>query len=262
MITSIVAQIEPAGRIDLSSFYTPFVGNFPIDFTPAIRYDRPAGGKLAEILESLREIVHLVTTTLGYPGILLLMLAENLFPPIPSEIVMPFAGFLVSAGDLHIAGVLLAGTLGSVLGGLIIYWLGVRLGKQRLQNLTGRYGRYFLVSGCDFEKAVNLFERYGRLAVLVGRLVPGVRSLISLPAGINQMSLGPFLLYTTIGTFLWNIILVGAGLLLGENWTEILVRVDTYEKVLWTVLAAVGLVFAARRLRRFQRTGMWFEEEC
>lgn len=217
---------------------------------------------MAEILDILRELVHAITTALGYPGILLLMLAENLFPPIPSEIVMPFAGFLVSEGQLHLAGVLAAGTIGSVLGGWIIYWVGARLGRARLQALTLRFGKYFLISLCDLDRAVDAFERRGKLAVLVGRLVPGVRSLISLPAGVNRMPVGTFLLYTTLGTLAWNALLAGIGMALGQNWTAILAWIDLYEKVLWAAIAAVVLVFAARRMMRFQRTGSWFEEEC
>ncbi len=214
------------------------------------------------LLELLRTIVENITTTLGYPGLVILMLAENLFPPIPSEVVMPFAGFLVDEGEMTLLGVLAAGTLGSLLGGLIIYWAGAALGKQRLKSLTARYGRYLMISECDLEQAVNFFERHGRVAVLVGRLVPGVRSLISLPAGVNRMPLRIYLLYTTLGTLAWNVVLVGAGVLLGQNWSNILAFVDTYEKVLWSLMAAAVLVFVGRRLLRYQRTGSWFEEEC
>lgn len=216
---------------------------------------------MTELLELLRQVVHQVTTVLGYPGIFLLMLAENLFPPIPSEIVMPFAGFFVSEGRLSFAAVLIAGSLGSLAGAWIIYQVGAMMGKERLERWIDRYGRFMLLSACDLERALRTFERHGRIAVLLGRLIPGVRSLISLPAGINRMPMGMFLLYTTLGTLVWNTLLAGAGLILGQNWESILAVVETYETILWFGLGALALYWVVRRVSSWMRSG-WQREEC
>ena len=154
----------------------------------------------------------------GYLGIALLMLAENVFPPIPSELIMPLAGFTAARGDLNIILVVISGTLGSALGTALWYWLGRQLGMDRLKNLAERHGRWLTLSPTDLDRAQHLFRRHSGQAVFFGRLIPAVRTLISVPAGIVRISVGWFLFYTTLGSVLWNILLAGAGYMLQTQY--------------------------------------------
>lgn len=173
-------------------------------------------------------IVHQIIQELGYPGIALLMFVENLFPPMPSEMVMPFSGFIAAKGELELTllGVLIVGTVGSVTGALAIYYIGHLLGEERLRAWTCKYGKYLLISGQDFDKALVTFDRYGKLAVFFGRLIPGVRSLISIPAGLRGMKLPAFIGLTLAGATIWNTFMVGAGYVLGQNWRVVLEFLD------------------------------------
>ena len=216
---------------------------------------------LAELLEQVRVLIEQIIAGLGYPGIGLVMLAENVFPPIPSELVMPLAGFLVADGDLSLGGVLLAGTLGAVLGALVLYGLGAWLDEPVIRAFVRRYGRYLLLDEGDLDRTMRFFSRYGQVMVFFGRLVPMVRSLISVPAGINRMPLGRFLISTTLGTLIWNSLLVGMGMLLGENWPEVLAIVKQYENVTLLALGALVIGFVVIRLRgRRRQIGALTEE--
>jgi membrane protein DedA with SNARE-associated domain len=155
-------------------------------------------------------VMHTIATT-AYWGIVGLMFLENVCPPIPSEVMMPLAGFMVTQGQFTLVGVILAGTLGSVLGALPLYYLGRQIAPERLQRPAERHGCWLTVSREDLAHAQVWCARYGGLAVLLGRLVPGVRSLIAIPAGLVRMPLAPFLLYTTVGAGLWTALLTGAG---------------------------------------------------
>lgn len=146
-------------------------------------------------------IMDMVTAT-GYLGIVVLMFVENVFPPIPSELIMPLAGYMATQGTLAFIGVVIAGTLGSVLGALPLYYLGRKVGEERVKTFADTYGRWLTVSRKDIEQAKGWFDRHGGMAVLICRLVPGVRSLISIPAGVDRMSIMSFLIYTVIGTSL------------------------------------------------------------
>ncbi|MCW6051720.1 DedA family protein [Lyngbya sp. CCAP 1446/10] len=172
-------------------------------------------------------MVEWITNTMqsmGYLGIGLLMFLENLFPPIPSELIMPLAGFTASKGDMQLAPAIAAGVIGTVLGALPWYYAGKLLSEERLRDLADKYGKWIAVSGADIDKANRWFTRHGNKAVFLCRLVPGVRTLISLPAGINNMPLIPFLAYSTGGTILWVSFLTLAGYKLAENYE----RVDEY----------------------------------
>jgi membrane protein DedA with SNARE-associated domain len=153
----------------------------------------------------------------GYLPIALLMLAENLFPPIPSELIMPLAGFAAARGELGLASAVLAGSAGSLLGALFWYGVGRRIGAERLRLWAERHGRWLTLSPADVDRARRWFRLRGGLAVLIGRLIPAVRTLISAPAGIAAMPLGRFLALSALGTILWTGLLAGAGYLLGEN---------------------------------------------
>jgi membrane protein DedA with SNARE-associated domain len=168
----------------------------------------------------LEWIVNTVNS-LGYFGIGFLMFLENVFPPIPSELIMPLAGFVVTQGKLDFAHVVGAGIVGSILGALPWYYLGKRLGLRRIQFLADKYGQWLTVSGEDVLKAKQWFDRRGNLATGLGRVVPGIRTYISVPAGINRMSFWTFLLYSTVGTAVWVSLLTYAGYMLGANYDQV-----------------------------------------
>ena len=187
--------------------------------------------------------------SLGYLGILLLMILENVFPPIPSELIMPSAGFAASRGDLNLALVILMGTLGSVIGTLPLYYLGRAFGEDKLVAWADRHGKWLTLSGKDIKKADDWFDRYGPSAVLFGRMVPGIRSLLSLPAGMSEMRLGTFLFYSAIGSAMWATLLAGAGYLLGENYDRVAQYVDPASKIILGLLAVAAVGWFLKRKR-------------
>lgn len=188
-----------------------------------------------------------IMNSMGYLGIVFLMFLENVFPPIPSELIMPFAGFTATQGKLSLVGVIMAGTVGSVLGALPLYYAGKLMGEARLKAWADKYGKWLTVSGSDIEKAKGWFDRQGGKAVFFCRLVPGVRSLISIPAGMSGMSLPLFLLYSVLGTGLWAGVLAYVGQLLGKNYKE----VDQYlGPVAYVVLGLLLVAFAVWVVRR------------
>ncbi len=159
--------------------------------------------------------------SLGYFGIVLLMFVENVFPPIPSEFIMPLAGFMVTKNQFTMIGIIAAGTIGSVLGALPLYYLGAKLGEKRLKTFAERHGKWLTLSCDDIDRANRWFDRHGAKAVLFCRLVPGIRSFISIPAGINRMNLVSFLFFTLLGSAIWTSILAYTGYVLGSNFREI-----------------------------------------
>ncbi|MGB3680943.1 MAG: DedA family protein [Rubrobacteraceae bacterium] len=186
----------------------------------------------------------------GSLGLVLLLLAENLFPPIPSEVILPLAGFLVSRGDLGIIQALLAATLGSLLGAYILYALGRWGGRP----LVLRYGRILRIKEDDLDRAEEWFERYGNAVVFFARMVPGARSVVSVPAGMLYMPLGRFTLLTTAGSALWNALLIGAGWFLGNNWTRVAAVVGQVSNVVVALIAigtvALTIIWYVRRKRK------------
>lgn len=191
----------------------------------------------------LLTLINTFTGVFGYGGIALVMVVAA------PELVMPFAGFLVARGDLSFAGVMLAGTLGATLGQGAIYWAARSVGEDRVRRSLRRHGRWLLVSEGDLERTLKLFNRYENATLLFSRAVPTVRSLISIPAGIRQLPLGRFLFFTALGTALWNAALLWAGMLVGNNWAQVVEVLETYEVV---VLAMLGLAVAALLVRRLR----------
>jgi membrane protein DedA with SNARE-associated domain len=183
--------------------------------------------------------------TLGAPGAGIAVALENLFPPLPSEVILPLAGFTVSKGDLVLWQVLLWTTVGSVVGALVLYGLGALLGRDRMHALVAKVP---LVKSEDVRKTEAWFADHGRKTVFFGRMIPIFRSLISIPAGVERMPLVTFVLFTAMGSFIWNTLLVMGGYLLGEQWSlvETYVGVITYV-VIGLVVLAVG-VFVWKRL--------------
>jgi membrane protein DedA with SNARE-associated domain len=196
-----------------------------------------------------------IIDALGELGVGALALLETVFPPIPSEVVLPLAGFLAQQGRMNVLLVMLAATIGGLLGAYILYYIGHRLGEERAIRWLSKLP---LVDREDFEKASGWFHRHGRSAVLFGRLIPGVRSLISLPAGSARMPVGSFTLYTLIGSTVWNALLVSLGWLLGRqyhlvdqysSWLNYAVYAAAAGVVVWLVLRRVRRVRSARRDR-------------
>ena len=177
----------------------------------------------------------------GYPGIFLLMLGENVFPPIPSEVIMPLTGYLCGTGALSLVPAVLAGTAGSVAGTSLWYLLGRRIGAAALKRWAARHGRLMTVSPGDIDAAQGWFDRHGGKAVLLGRMIPTIRTLISVPAGIARMSWGRFLVLTTLGSLAWTGLLTGAGYLLESQYDRVGNVLDPVSKLVVVVVVAVYL---------------------
>ena len=169
------------------------------------------------MLSDMTDWVIDVIDALGYLGVALLVALENVFPPIPSEIVLPFAGVVSRRGGATLPGMIVAATIGSVVGALVLYGLAAWIGPERLHGFIVRYGKWFRITNEDIERAERWFDRRAIVAVLVGRCVPLIRSLVSIPAGFRRMPLGLFLVYTVIGSLVWNTGLITAGYILGEE---------------------------------------------
>lgn len=193
----------------------------------------------------IRDLVN----SLSYWGVAILMAVENVVLPIPSELIMPFAGFKTALGPMTLLGVIIAGTVGSVLGGLPFYYAGRALGEERLRQWIQRHGKWVLLRGKDLDRATDRFSGNTFLEVTLGQLVPGVRGLISIPAGIARMNVGLFLLANFIGTLVWCTVLAVAGRLLGKNFTKI----DKFlGPIGWGIISllVVGLAFWLMRRKR------------
>lgn len=181
----------------------------------------------------------------GYFGLVFLMVLENVFPPIPSEVILPLAGYMASQDRLLLGGVIAAGTFGSVLGQLPLYWAGRKFGQQRLCRFAARHGRWLAVSPRDIDRASAWFDRRGAWTVLVCRLIPGLRSLISIPAGMHRMPMATFLLWTSVGTAAWSALLAWAGYWLGSNFEQVSTWLGP---VSWIVLGAIVAIYLWRVL--------------
>jgi membrane protein DedA with SNARE-associated domain len=193
-------------------------------------------------------ITSLVSQT-GYLGIALLMLAENVFPPIPSELIMPLAGFTAARGELNIVGVVVAGMAGSIAGALLWYCIGRWVGCERLERWADRHGRWLAIAPDEVDDSMRWFRRHGGKAVLIGRLIPAVRTLISIPAGIFDMRLPVFLAYTAIGTAVWTALLAGAGYLLEGRYQQ----VSEYMNPASNAVLAVMVLWYVYRVVTFRR---------
>jgi membrane protein DedA with SNARE-associated domain len=201
------------------------------------------------MLDWLVEWVTGVIEALGYPGLTILVALENVFPPIPSEAILPLAGFLTGQGRFSFPLVLIATTLGSVAGALVLYGIGAAIGPHRVRRLVETYGKWALLSTDDLVSAEEWFDRHGSIAVFTGRLVPIVRSLVSIPAGYRRMPLGQFVVLTAGGSALWNGALVSLGWVFGENWHAIEEYVGVLQYGVIVVVVLVALRFVVTRLR-------------
>lgn len=197
----------------------------------------------------LESIINTINS-LGYIGIALLMALENIVPPIPSEVIMPLAGFAVTQGRLHFVYVVFAGTIGSVLGATPWYFLGKSWGLNRTKKIADRYGKWLTITGEDVEKAKIWFDKRGYFATAIGRLVPGIRTYISIPAGISKMPLIPFLIYSTAGSIVWVSFLTYAGYLLGENYEQVGSYLKPISTIVLVVIVVLSVYWIIKRRRK------------
>jgi membrane protein DedA with SNARE-associated domain len=203
---------------------------------------------VGDLLGNLGEWIQRVIEGLGYVGIVLVMALENVFPPIPSELVMPLAGFMAHEGKFNLVGVIVAGMIGSVIGALVLYYLGLWANEAIVRRFVRRFGRYAFISENDLDVSLNYFSKYGEAVIFFGRLIPLVRSLISIPAGMNRMPLPRFLFYTVLGTTIWSAILSYAGWLLGANYERVAGWVEQYQSVVLVLIALAVIVFVYLRV--------------
>ena len=203
-------------------------------------------GKLIALLAGF---VIATISTLGYAGVLLLMAIESACIPLPSEVIMPFSGYLVSQGELTLWGVALAGALGCVLGSLVAYYVGLWGGRPLVQ----KYGRYLLISTHDLELADRWFTRHGDITIFVGRLLPVVRTFIAFPAGVARMSLLKFVAYTFVGSLIWCWGLAWVGLRLGEHWDTLGTWFHHFDALILALILLGAAWWIWRHLRQLKR---------
>ncbi len=191
----------------------------------------------------MQEMVIEIMNNFGYLGVFLLIAIENIFPPIPSEVILLFGGFMTTFTDMNVIGVIIASTLGSLLGAIALYYIGKILNKERLKKIiTSKYGKLLRLTPEDIDKADNWFDTKGNKTVFFCRFIPLIRSLISIPAGMSEMPMKKFLIYTILGSAIWNTALTIAGSIVGENWTDILEIMDNYSHIIVILLAIAFLI--------------------
>lgn len=192
----------------------------------------------------MQEFILTVMEQFGYLGVFLLIAIENIFPPIPSEVILLFGGFMTTYTNLSIPLMVIAATLGSLLGAIVLYYIGKILNKERLKKIvSGKIGKVLRIKYEDIDKADAWFDNKGNKTVFFCRFIPIVRSLISIPAGMSEMPMGKFLLYTITGSTIWNTVLIVIGSIVGENWTNIVGIFDNYSHIVLILLIIAFVVF-------------------
>jgi membrane protein DedA with SNARE-associated domain len=192
---------------------------------------------------------------MGYWGVFFLMFIENIVFPIPSEVIMPLAGFTAAQGGMTFPGALVAGVIGTVLGELTWYFIGKGVGPYRLRTWADRYGRWLTLSSAEIDKATYWFDRYGRAAVLFGRMVPAFNKLVSIPAGFSHMRVPSFVIYSAIGSFCWTLLLGYLGYTLGDNYTLVEKYMGPVSALVGGALLAAFAFWVFLRKRRASREG-------
>jgi membrane protein DedA with SNARE-associated domain len=200
---------------------------------------------IIEILRPIVEVITSIISTMSYPGIFFLMILESALIPIPSEIIMPFSGFLASTGKLNYVGVVLAGSFGNLVGSILTYYLGINVGRKVIL----KYGKYIFFKKKHLELTENLFNKYGDRVSFVGRLLPGIRTYVSLPAGIGKTKFTKFVIYTLAGSLIWNSMLTYVGMKLGSNWKNI-DKYSIYLDIAAVLAIAVFLIWFIYNTRR------------
>jgi membrane protein DedA with SNARE-associated domain len=199
------------------------------------------------MLDSLATFVTDLVESLGYPGVALLVAVENVFPPIPSEVVLPLAGFVAGRGDASLFGMIIAATIGSVVGAWALYGIAAAIGEARLHAFVVRYGRWFGLKEADLVRAEEWFDRRATTAVLLGRCIPLIRSIVSIPAGFRRMEPVRFTVLTALGSAVWNTALMVAGAILGDRWERVGSVVGLLQAVVIIVVVALVAWFVWKR---------------
>lgn len=204
----------------------------------------------------MQEIIINIMNEWGYIGIMLLIAVENIFPPIPSEVILIFGGFITTCSKISIIGVILAATIGSEIGAIILYLIGKNISQEMLEKIvSGKVGKIFGLKKEDIEKSYNWFKIKGNSAVLFCRCIPIVRSLISIPAGMTKMKITKFLILTLIGTVIWNTIIIIIGRYAGAYWEDIVIIMNKYSHLILIIIIAVIIIKFIYKKRRNTRCG-------
>ena len=203
----------------------------------------------------MQEIILSIMEQFGYLGVFLLITIENVFPPIPSEVILLFGGFMTTYTKLNILGMIIVATLGSIFGAIILYYIGKIFNKDRLKKIIGgKLGKILRLKNSDIDKADKWFDTKGQKTVFFCRFIPLVRSLISIPAGMSEMPIIKFITYTLAGSLIWNTVLIILGSIVGNNWTSILSVLETYSNIVVIILGLVFIIFVAifykKRIKR------------
>ena len=214
---------------------------------------------LSDLVQAFASLMEQVVTTFGAPGITLVALFENLFPPTPSEFLYPLAGKLAYDGKVSIVAIIVAGILGSLIGSLIFYGFGYRLGEQRAREIITRYGTlrlfrftFSVISVGEYDRGLELFRRHGGKIVFFARILPLIHGVISIPAGVVHMNLPLFLLYTALGSAAWMMPLTIFGYWLGNNWQQVLNWMDVYQNIVYVLFVLAMVIYVVRRVRRMK----------
>lgn len=206
------------------------------------------------MLESLADWTMSVISMLGYPGVFLLMTLESALIPIPSEVTMPFSGFLVTQGKFNFWMVVAAGTLGNLVGSLLAYALGFWGQEAVVRRVIRNWGKYLLITGDELDRAEGWFRKYGEVIVFFSRILPAVRTFISLPAGIARMNLAKFNIYTVLGSAIWSVFLTYVGVVMGQNWTAIRAVFHKFDIVIVGLGIVVVVWYIAHKIQKIKKT--------
>ncbi len=194
-------------------------------------------------------------STIGYPGVFISVFLESFFAPIPSEIILPFSGFVASTGKMDLVFVMVIATVAAYLGSLPFYFIG-KWGEKPVINFIGKYGKYLFIQQKDVDKVFGAFDKYGKGVVFFGRLIPMIRTLISFPAGVAKMQFARFSMYTLLGSLTWNILLTYAGYQLGDHWSVVSKWIEKYQNVILVLIIIAVLLYIIRRIKSRRGAGV------
>jgi len=194
-------------------------------------------------------------STIGYPGVFISVFLESFFAPIPSEIILPFSGFVASTGKMSLVIVIIIATVAAYLGSLPFYFIG-RWGEKPVINFINKYGKYLFIQQKDIDKVFGAFDKYGKGVVFFGRLIPMIRTLISFPAGVAKMQFARFSMYTLLGSLTWNILLTYAGYQLGDHWSVVSGWIEEYQNVILILIAIALVLYIIRGIKSRRSTGV------
>lgn len=211
---------------------------------------------LSQLLAPVTSTISDLILQFNYLGLIAVTFIENIIAPIPSEFVFPWAGFLAAQGKMNIWLIALAGAVGSLAAALTLYWLGSRFNGPKTRQFVNKYGRFLFIKLEDLEKAEKWFEKYGPWTVLIFRMIPLARTIVSIPAGFVKMNVLTFGILTFIGTFLWSLALTYAGFLLGENWESVAQILGKYQKVVLVIIGVIAGIFVFMKARNRKEPGL------